>query len=87
MQNCARGTSTFEELCCCPLFCPILNGAYDAAQLDGLYSMGLAWSQNSTGQATTLNIQRQDDHSYSNGQHRQSNVLNLHNDQHRQCYF
>lgn len=49
--------------------------------------MGLAMPQNSTGQVATLNIQRHDGHSYSNEQHRQNNVLNAHNDQHRQSYF
>jgi hypothetical protein len=56
-----------------------------AAQLDELNSMGLIGPQGSKSQVAALNHQRQGDHSYYNGQHKQNNVYNVipHNGQHR----
>lgn len=59
------------------------------AYLDELYVTGLIGPQGSRGQVAAMNHQRQGDHSYCNGQHRQSNVHDglTCNGQHRQNEF
>jgi hypothetical protein len=60
-----------------------------ASQLDDLNAMCLIGPKSSRGQVAALNCQRQGEHSYPKGQHRQSDVYNglTHNRQHRQMIF
>jgi hypothetical protein len=68
---------------------PDLRVEDSAALLDELNAMSLIEALSIKGQVATLNCQMECNHSYHNGQHRQSNVYNglTHSGQHRQSSF
>ena len=68
---------------------PDLRVEDSAVMLDELNALSLIEPLSIRGQVATLNCQRERNHSYHNGQHRQSNVYNglTHNGQHRQSAF